>query len=103
MSDSTEVLLARLEERMLTQAKSTEQVLQELKEQGKSLASMEVRVQNVETSLTAQKPVIDDFIVIKHKVVGAGQFGKWLWVFAAATVTWILTSREKIMMWLSGN
>lgn len=103
MSESTEVLLARLDERLKTQAESNQKILEQLKDQGQRLASMEQRVANVETSLTTQKPVIDDFLIIKHKVVGAGQFGKWVWVVATALVTFILTSREKIAFWLSGN
>ncbi|UZV39859.1 putative tail-length tape measure protein [Xanthomonas virus PB119] len=103
MSDSIEVLLARLEERGKVQAERTEQILQQLKDQGVRLVSVEQRTANVETSLTTQKPVIDDFITIKHKVVGAGQFGKWVWVIATATVTFILTSREKIALWLTGQ
>lgn len=103
MSDSTEVLLARLEERMKIQAESNKEILQQLHDQRDRLVSMEQRVQNVESSLTSQKPVIDDFITIKHKVVGAGQFGKWVWVIATATVTFILTSREKIALWLTGQ
>lgn len=102
-NESTEVLLARLEERLLSQAETQKEVLQQMRDQATRMVAMDQRMQNVETSLTSHKPVIEDFITIKHKVVGAGQFGKWVWVVAASAVTFVLTSREKLFVWLSGN
>ncbi|AVO23164.1 hypothetical protein RIVERRIDER_83 [Xanthomonas phage RiverRider] len=103
MAESTDVLLARMDERLKTHAESNKDILQQLKAQNEQLIAMSQRMQNVETSLTTQKPVIDDFITIKHKVVGAGQFGKWVWVVATALVTALLTGREKIAAWLAGG
>lgn len=103
MAESAEVVMARLEERMKIHTESMGEVIRELREQGHRSVSMEQRIQNVENSLTSQKPVIDDFITIKHKVVGAGQFGKWLWAFFAGGLVFMLTSREKIIAWMTGT
>lgn len=38
------------------------------------------RLKIVEDSISKNAPTIEEFITIKHKVVGAGAMGKWLWV-----------------------
>ena len=42
-----------------------------------SLQKMEGRLKNVEDSFAKSEPTIEEFITIKHKVAGAGVFGKW--------------------------
>ena len=84
MSDPIEVMLARLDERFRTlfeNQKSEKEDLANLEkslvELSKSVAAMDNRLKNVEDSLAKNEPTIEEFITIKHKVVGAGIFGKW--------------------------
>jgi hypothetical protein len=60
------------------------------------------RVKNVEDKLASTAPTIEEFITIKHKVVGAGQLGKWLWAAGAVLLGFIAGSREAIGHWLRG-
>lgn len=103
MSESTEVTLARLEERLKTSIEQQMQILLAQKEQSDRLLVMEQQMAAVQSSLTTQKPVIDEFITIKHKVVGAGQFGKWAWVVGASLVSFLIGSRDFLQRWLSGG
>lgn len=103
MSESTEVLLARLDERLRNSQEQQAAILHGQKEQSDRLQVLEQQMAAVQNSLTTQKPVIDEFITIKHKVVGAGQFGKWAWVIGAATVSFLIGSKEFIQRWLAGN
>lgn len=108
MSESTEVQLARLQEQMkqvleeLRSAKdSRKQQYEHNEAMNKLLLSLDGRVGNVEGTLAVQSPTIEEFITIKHKVVGAGLLGKWVWLLLGGTVSWLYTSRETILAWFS--
>lgn len=100
-NESDGIVLARLEERMNTLIISNREQAKEQKEIARSLIDMGNRMVNVENSLSNSKPVIDEFITIKHKVVGAGQFGKWVWVTAATIIGFLLGAREHLISWLT--
>lgn len=77
-SESTDVQMARLDERLksilieLESAKlGRKQQYEKQEEVGHSLISIESRLVNVENSLAKASPTIDEFIIIKHKVSGA--------------------------------
>lgn len=106
--ESTEAQLARQDERLkrileeLVAARDSRKYQYEsIEKLGRSLASIEGRVENVENSLAITKPTIDEFIIIKHKVLGAGMFGRWVWAAAASVVTLLFSMREQIIVWLS--
>lgn len=103
MSESTEVLLARLDERLRNSQEQQAAILSGQKEQSDRLLVLEQQMGSVQMSLTTQKPVIDEFITIKHKVVGAGQFGKWAWVVVASLLSFLIGSKEFIQKWLTGG
>lgn len=107
-NDASDILLARLEERLQTLVKNHEKdernqeklenTLNELK---LSVQQMEGRLKNVEDSLAKSEPTIEEFITIKHKVVGAGIFGKWVWAGAGAIIGVLAAARREIFAWFA--
>jgi len=65
------------------------------------ISKMDGRVANVEQSLAAAKPTIDEFISVKNKVIGAGAIGKWLWVACGVLIGVIASSREAVFHYFS--
>ena len=103
-TESPEVQMARLEERLkvilarLDEARSYQQAQQH--QMGlitQTLQSMSNRVENVESSLATAKPTIEEFITIKHRVVGAGMLGKWVWAIAGGLLGMLFSARVQIM------
>lgn len=103
-TESPEVQMARLEERLkvilarLDEARSDQQAQQH--QMGlitQTLQSMSNRVENVESSLATAKPTIEEFITIKHRVVGAGMMGKWVWAIAGGLLGMLFSARVHIM------
>lgn len=108
-NESTEVLLARLEERLRTifenqgrENRGREQMSQALHNLRDSVQKMDARLKNVEDSFARTEPTIEEFITIKHKVVGAGVFGKWVWLGAGAIIGVLAAVRREIFAWFVG-
>lgn len=106
--DSTEVKIARIEERLIVLVNAEEQAREGRKQQyqtleniNRALLALENRVKDVENQLNKASPTIDEFITIKHKVVGAGVMGKYLWAFGAVVLTTLFNCREAILSWLT--
>ena len=76
-----------------------EETLVELRD---SINDIGNRLKNVEDSLAKNEPTIEEFITIKHKVVGAGIFGKWVWAGAGAIIGVIAAARREIFAWFAG-
>lgn len=76
-----------------------EETLSELRD---SINDIGNRLKNVEDSLAKNEPTIEEFITIKHKVVGAGIFGKWVWAGAGAIIGVLAAARREIFAWLAG-
>jgi hypothetical protein len=70
-------------------------------EHSRILIQMDGRMQKVEESLQQQAPTIEEFITIKHKVVGAGLFGRWTWWVFAGLVGLFCSFRVEIFKWLT--
>ena len=108
-SDVNDLQLARLEERlnqvlqgMAQDRESQKQQYEKTEELAQSITKLDGRMGQVEQSLTQQAPTIEEFITIKHKVVGAGIAGKWVWAIASGLITFIWTAKKEIAAWL-GN
>lgn len=108
-SESPEVQLARLEERLRTifaHLEKDESGKQELQQAihalNGSIAKLDSRLDTVETNLASTAPTIEEFITIKHKVVGAGIMGKWIWLIAGGLITFLFSVRKEIMAWFIG-
>lgn len=109
MNESGELLLVRLEERLKTlfenqtrdrqDREKLEETLVELRD---SINDIGNRLKNVEDSLAKNEPTIEEFITIKHKVVGAGIFGKWVWAGAGAIIGVMAAARREIFAWFAG-
>ena len=102
--ESTEVQMARLEERLkvilerLDEARNDQQASQQnIGLITQTLQSISSRVENVESSLATAKPTIEEFITIKHRVVGAGMMGKWVWAIAGGLIGMLFSARVHIM------
>lgn len=76
-----------------------EETLGELRD---SINDIGNRLKNVEDSLAKNEPTIEEFITIKHKVVGAGIFGKWVWAGAGAIIGVLAAARREIFTWFAG-
>lgn len=76
-----------------------EETLVELRD---SINDIGNRLKNVEDSLAKNEPTIEEFITIKHKVVGAGVFGKWVWAGAGAIIGVLAAARREIFAWFAG-
>lgn len=106
--ESSEVQMARMDERfksILAQLERAEvgrkHQYEKLEDLGQSLTKIENRVESVENSLAKASPTIDEFLIIKHKVIGAGVFGKWLWAGAGIVIGLLASGRTTIFEWLS--
>lgn len=110
MVETTEVKvqMARLEERLKVITEGLAQDRESRKQQyetmhniSQSLASLDHRVGVVEKGFADSAPTIEEFVTIKHKVVGAGIAGKWLWTIAGCLIGMLFTFRREIIAWLS--
>lgn len=109
MNESGELLLVRLEERLKTlfenqtrERQDREKLEETLGELRDSINDIGNRLKNVEDSLAKNEPTIEEFITIKHKVVGAGIFGKWVWAGAGAIIGVLAAARREIFAWFAG-
>ena len=109
MNESGELLLVRLEERLKTlfenqtrERQDREKLEETLAELRDSINDIGNRLKNVEDSLAKNEPTIEEFITIKHKVVGAGIFGKWVWAGAGAIIGVLAAARREIFAWFAG-
>ena len=103
-TESPEVQMARLEERLkvilarIDEARSDQRTQQhQMGVITQTLQNMSNRVENVESSLATAKPTIEEFITIKHRVVGAGMMGKWVWAIAGGLLGMLFSARVQIM------
>ena len=109
MNESGELLIVRLEERLKilfenqTRDRQDREKLEEtLGELRDSINDIGNRLKNVEDSLAKNEPTIEEFITIKHKVVGAGIFGKWVWAGAGVIIGVLAAARREIFAWFAG-
>lgn len=107
-SEPTEVQLARLEERLKTllnqmefHSSSAQKTDARIDQMNHLLVLVGNRVEKVESSLALASPTIQEFVVFKHKVLGAGLFGKYIYLLAGALVALVYSMRAEIIAWLS--
>ena len=93
MSETVEVRVARLEEKMeflVTEAKEAKEARnsQYVRNENNNLTLVQLAasIKSVEEKLAGQTPTIEEFITIKHKVVGAGKVGQVLWSIGSALI-----------------
>lgn len=103
------VTLARLEERLRNifenqtrESREREKMEESIKKLSESMGDLSIRLKRVEESITKSEPTIEEFITIKHKVAGAGIFGKWVWAGAGAIIGVLAAARREIFAWFAG-
>ena len=110
MADNIDVRvqMARLEERLriitetlIQDRESRKHQYEKTEELSHTLHELNGRIKNVEEGLAKSAPTIEEFITIKHKVVGAGMAGRWIWVAGGALLTLIVSLRAEIFKWLA--
>ena len=108
MSESVEVRVARLEEQLKFLVDEAKEAKINRKGQYESIealrramTTMAGEVGEVKNKLAGQAPTIEEFITIKHKVVGAGKLGRGLWTVGAFLIGVVYSSREAILSWLT--
>jgi len=108
MSEAVEVRVARLEEKMnflvdeAKEAKAARKMQYTTNEDNKAkMTEIGNSLSAVETKLAGQAPTIEEFITIKHKVVGAGKMGKGVWAVGAFIIGVLYSSREAVIGWLA--
>jgi hypothetical protein len=62
-----------------------------------TLHDISARVSNVETSLAKNAPTIEEFMIIKQQVIGAGTMGRWLWVGLGTLLGLIISFKDGLM------
>jgi hypothetical protein len=109
-NETVETRVARLEEQMQYLFKQAEETHEAQAVQLKATEGLQLSINKVSTSilqmtnsiatmngqLAAHAPTIEEFLVMKQKVQGAGILGKWLWGAGAVLITILYTSREMI-------
>ena len=108
--EPVEIQIARLDERYKNIQEKMEQNEKTNIESAATLRRLEsvldrisTRIEDVEVTLASAKPTINEYINFKHKVIGAGTFGKWVWLVAGALLSYVLTIREHLTRFLSGG
>lgn len=109
-SESVEVKLARVDERMITVLAELLEAKNGRKSQYDAIEALRLafeglanRVGNVEDKFATAQPTIEEFITIKHKVQGAGALGKWLWLVGGVLLGAIAGSRAAIIHWITSG
>lgn len=108
MSDSTDVKVARIDERLtmmmegMARDRETQQGLREwMQSMDNRLMQLDGRTANVERSLAASAPTIDEFVKVKNQALGAGMAGKFLWAALGIGIAMASNIRELILGWLT--
>lgn len=98
-----EIQMTRLQEQLKAVVVTLSEDREIRRESDKSLASIAVSVTNldrrletVERQLVKNEPTIEEFIVIKNQVQGAGKLGKWIWFAGGILIAGIYNIREAI-------
>ena len=113
MTESVEIGMARMQEQLKAVLEDTAEARQSRKEQykrideiGREVTDMGHRLKVVENQLSTAAPTIAEFVVMKHRIQGAGAAGKWLWAaggFLIASAASIVGFGQVIKNWFTGN
>ena len=107
MSDTIEILVAWMDERLKSIVAEQDNAKESRKNQydqlakiGTVVSGVDERLKNVEASISKSAPTIEEFITIKHKVVGAGIAGKWLWAAGGFILSAAVFMSERFQSWI---
>lgn len=107
-NESLEVQLARLDERnkmilmsMENNQRETRESREQMKEAFESLRAIDSRLERLEGSFATSQPTLDEFRKVKHKLMGAGFLGRWVWVVLTGTLGLLYTMREHLIAFVT--
>ena len=107
MADSMEVQIARIVEGMRVIAKDLDSAAASRRAQYEkteqivlNMALLESRVKSMESTIASNAPTLAEFAAMKHKVQGAGIFGRWIWAAAGALIG-MLVNIKGLLPWIS--
>ena len=107
MSESSEVQIARLDERYknllyaMEQERDAQQATNDkIDKLQEVLLRMSSRMENVEQAVATAAPTLNEFVTWKHKIVGAGTAGKLIWASTAGLLGFMYGAREHISHFL---
>lgn len=106
MASAMEASVARLEERMQRIHEDNQDAKKSRKEMYGKLEEMNGRLHQVESALASAAPTIAEFVVIKHKISGAGMVGRWLWLAGGVLISsaaFIAGLPGVLRAWFAGN
>ena len=100
MNESVEIQLAKITIQMemisseLVEAKERRRKQYKTQEElNYTLLSINNRLTAVEQSIAESAPTLREFVEYKHKVIGAGLMGKWLWAVGGVLIGSIAATR----------
>ena len=107
-NESLEVQLARLDERnkmilmnMENSQRDAKEAREHLKEAFESIRSIDSRLERLEGSFATTQPTINEFRAVKHKILGAGILGRWVWVALTGILGLLYAVREHIIAFVT--
>lgn len=103
MSESPEVQIARLDERLKSIMTYMEKEEASRATSLQWMGTMSERLANVENALAASAPTINEFTTLKHKMIGAGILGRWVWIGAASIIGWAYGARETLVNFIASG
>lgn len=102
MSDSVEVLLGRLDERISEIQRRMRDDDKKDREFQEWKTKIETSISLMAKSLSDSEPTIQEFITIKHQVAGAGKLGKYLWTGLGLILGFIISVKTELFRFFQG-
>ena len=106
METELKVSVARMEERLDRLLGDASDAKAWRERQNIQMDEVKNRLYIVETQLASAAPTLAEFVVIKHKINGAGTLGKWLWAtggFLIGAIAIAKTNWNGFTSWFTGN
>ncbi|AIU44335.2 hypothetical protein RG2014_081 [Delftia phage RG-2014] len=95
------VLEARYEENMKTLFTMVREIQQSAGDTKTAVTKMEGRLDNLDAALAKAQPTLNDYIEVKHKIVGAGRAGTYIWSGVVAVLSVAVFFKDTIFGWFS--
>lgn len=105
MQESDKVALARLDERLEQQMRTLFGLVKEIQSTQSELTTkmtkVDGRLDNVENALSRAQPTLNDYIEVKHKIVGVGRAGTYIWSAFVGILSVAIFFKDTIFGWFS--
>ncbi len=101
MTETVEVQLARLDERIkhLVQLQTQQNVgLTQLTD---NIDSVNKRMTAMEATIASAGPALTEYTAVKNQIIGAGRFGRWIWIGASFLLGLTISIKDWLLSWFS--